>query len=422
MKFNLITEDIEMHDTLNPKLWTQDDELRPEVRTKILEIVKLFKDSLLEDEVEVNIIDIVVIGSSANYNYTKDSDIDVHIIVDSKLDCNEGHLAKLYSAYRSLFNNKYDISIKGLELEIFVELDSVHANSNGIYSLLTGWIKKPTKFDITGIDIEQVEATTDELEDAANVILLSPSTTAEDIGKIVDRLYAIRQAAVAKEGEYGEGNLVFKEFRNRGNLQKLKDKKVELTNKQLSLENFSESLHFVLTEDLSLEQDAFFRKSKVRDKDGQLLTCYRGTNKTDKSNNRIEWFTTNKAYAEKFMKVYGQDGDLLICYLACNHLLDVGDTNVEVYTNNDLSVAVLNILAKLNITVDLFKQTFKEELSQATVTLLDIVTTDKFGDLVYRAGYDCIHSYEGSTNECFGVLDSTLVKSVTEESPLRGNN
>ena len=47
----------------------------------------------------------------------------------------------------------------------------------------------------------------------------------------------MRKESLAQEGEFGVGNLVFKEFRNQGILQELKDKIVELEDKELTLEH-----------------------------------------------------------------------------------------------------------------------------------------------------------------------------------------
>jgi predicted nucleotidyltransferase len=68
-----------------------------------LEIVGYFTDNLKEDEIELDVKDIVIIGSNANYNYTAQSDIDTHIIADMTPYKDVTDLAlKLYNAYRSI--------------------------------------------------------------------------------------------------------------------------------------------------------------------------------------------------------------------------------------------------------------------------------------------------------------------------------
>ena len=51
------------------------------------------------------------------------------------------------------------------------------------------------------------------------------------------------------DGEYGKGNLIFKELRNQGVLQALKDKKVELETKEMSLESYNKEDYNSLVEE-----------------------------------------------------------------------------------------------------------------------------------------------------------------------------
>lgn len=58
----------------------------------------------------------------------------------------------------------------------------------------------------------------------------------EKIDKLIDDIYDERKSSISKDGEYGVGNQTFKEFRNRGYLDKLKKLKQKELNKELSLE------------------------------------------------------------------------------------------------------------------------------------------------------------------------------------------
>ena len=82
-KFEL-EEDIEKHDELNPVLFDENNNLKPEIKEKVLEIVDEFLREFEENEVELKVKDIILTGSNASYNYTKDSDLDIHIIVEPK--------------------------------------------------------------------------------------------------------------------------------------------------------------------------------------------------------------------------------------------------------------------------------------------------------------------------------------------------
>lgn len=121
---NNIREDIEKHDELNPKLWDENGNLKPEVREKILEIAKEFTDGLKEDGIKFDLKDIRLVGSNCSYNYTDKSDLDVHLIMDTdSLECPDDLYPLLYSAYRSLFNGKMDIDFYGIPVELYVETE-----------------------------------------------------------------------------------------------------------------------------------------------------------------------------------------------------------------------------------------------------------------------------------------------------------
>ena len=118
---NNTNESVEKHDTLNQKIFNG-DELDPEVKNKLLEIVDRFKENLEQDGIKLDIKDVRIIGSNASYNYTDQSDIDLHIFADLSVYPNQEELAeKVYTAYKSLWNNKYDPIVKGHEVEIYVE-------------------------------------------------------------------------------------------------------------------------------------------------------------------------------------------------------------------------------------------------------------------------------------------------------------
>lgn len=233
-----ISESIEKHDTLNPKLWGDNEDLLPEVREGIEKIVYQFVTELKENDVELKVLDTVLVGSNASYNYTKDSDLDVHIIVDTSIiPCEYGLLPIIYNMAKSQFNSKYDITLHDVPVELYVEDMNTSANSNGIYSLKNGWVKKPVAMDIPEIDISD---TYPEWEDRAKDLLEKETTTIEDVNKFIDDVYLLRKSSIMADGEYGKGNLVFKELRNNGYLDQLKELKVKLTEKDMIVEKTEE--------------------------------------------------------------------------------------------------------------------------------------------------------------------------------------
>ena len=237
-----LTEAIEKHQTLNNKLFTKDEVLKDRVRDKMLEIVDEFLADLKEQDIKIKVDDILFIGSNASYNYTKDSDIDLHIIANTKAVNYPEELGEaLYSAYRSLFNKQLDISLYDIPLELFVEIEDSQRVSNGIYSVKKNkWIKKPVAEDIPEYDKEALDELVDKWEDKCKALINDIKADKLDdekkVVKLLEDIYEkLRKKGIAK-GEYSVENLTFKELRNKGYLDQLKDYRNELVSKRLSLE------------------------------------------------------------------------------------------------------------------------------------------------------------------------------------------
>lgn len=242
MSQEILTEAIEKHDSLNSKLFTKDELLKDKVRDKMLEIVDTFLADLKEQDVKIKVDDILFIGSNASYNYTKDSDIDLHILANTKAVDYPAELgAAIYSAYRSIFNKNLDITLYDIPLEIFVETEDSVRVSNGVYSVKKNkWVKKPIQEDIPEYDKEALDKLVDEWEEKCKNLIDDIKADKLDnekkVVKMLEDIYEkLRKKGVAK-GEYAIENLAFKELRNKGYLDQLKNYRNELTSKRLSLE------------------------------------------------------------------------------------------------------------------------------------------------------------------------------------------
>ena len=233
-----LTEDIEKHDDLNPLLF-ENDELKPDVKDAIEKIAEQFINGLKEDKIKFYLEDIVLVGSNVSYNYTKDSDLDIHLIANSdELKCPDDLYPLLYSAYRSIFNSNYDLTIKGIPAEIYVEMDKPTGKSNGIYSIYNGWIKHPVQENIPELDTKAFDQLFNKWE-SQYFDIIENVTDVDKIDDFIEDIYDLRKDSIAKDGEYGLGNLVFKEFRNLGYLDNLKELKRKEIEKDLSLESLN---------------------------------------------------------------------------------------------------------------------------------------------------------------------------------------
>ena len=237
---NELEEAIEKHDELNPALFNQDATLKPEVKEKINEIVEEFLKDFIEIEVELTVQDIILTGSNASYNYTKDSDLDIHIIADtSKIEDTLNLHKVIYNTYKSAFNKKFEIELNKVPVEIYVETQDTPLVSNGIYSVMNDeWVKEPTKDDIPEVDQEAIDKAFKPWEKRYKALVDKITDETEDeseLDKFIDKLYELRQKGLAEEGEYSIGNLVFKEVRNNGYLDNLKELRHKVIAQRLSL-------------------------------------------------------------------------------------------------------------------------------------------------------------------------------------------
>ena len=233
---NILKESIEKHDKLNPLIW-DGEYLRTDVRVAILEIVnKYIEDSevlKLED-----IIDIELLGSNASYNYTKDSDLDIHLVVNMDEISSDPALVQIAcNAEKSLFNKAYQITVKGIDIELYVEDVKTGAVSNGVFSVSKNeWLKKPVPKNIPDLKEDEeylglLDAWMIKAKKACS------SKTRAEVLAFINELYNLRRISIMTDGEYALGNLVFKEIRNHGILQDLKDLSNKLASKELSLES-----------------------------------------------------------------------------------------------------------------------------------------------------------------------------------------
>lgn len=221
----------ELHDTLNPKIWGKDNKLLPDVKAKLDEIVDEFADSI---DIPLTIVDAHIVGSNASFNYTEYSDLDLHCIVNfSRVEADPAVTESWMWAEKKLFNDEYDITINGVDVELYVEDIGSNTVSNGIYSLFSDeWIKFPEPIDVE-VDQAAIDESVQKIAlEASKALQSNELSTVLDM---IDQIYLIRKNGLAIDGEYGVGNQVFKELRNLGYLVKLNEKASELRSAELSI-------------------------------------------------------------------------------------------------------------------------------------------------------------------------------------------
>ena len=210
---------------LSPVAW-EDNKLKLPVRVALLRAAKFFTDYL--DIPNFRVIDVVLTGSMANYNYTKYSDFDLHVVTRySDLECDD--LAEaFYRAKKTIWNDRHDITIGGHDVELYVEDVEQPPVSAGMYSLLQNqWIKKPD-YNPPSINDRAINLKVADLVKQIDVAV-DRADDPEDIYRITDKLRRMRRTGLDTTGEFGVENLTFKVLRNLGYIDKLE---TEFNNKQ----------------------------------------------------------------------------------------------------------------------------------------------------------------------------------------------
>lgn len=214
-----VTENFHYYkDSLNDKIWTSEDTLRPRIRKALMRIAEDFMDSL---DIKVKIEDITFTGSLANYNYSPQSDIDLHVIVNFDKFKKHKDLAKGYfDKSRRIWNNKHKITVKGYEVEVYVQDESEPHHSSGVYSIeKNDWIVVPLKIS-PNFDVDVVQKKASDLMKRIDDALAEDSSLSI-LSRLKDKIVKMRSEGLEKEGETSTENLVFKVLRRKGYLQKL---------------------------------------------------------------------------------------------------------------------------------------------------------------------------------------------------------
>jgi hypothetical protein len=227
---DLTKGNIAYHDTLNQDVW-DGSELRVDVRYKLLEIAKRFVEYL--DVPNFKLVDVILRGSLTNYNYTQYSDFDLHIVTDyAVLDCDITE--PFYMAKKKIWNDEHDITIKGHEVELYVEDKDEQNASEGMYSVLDNqWHKKPT-YNKPSVDDRAVSAKARDLMTQINRAIKQGSV--EDITRLQAKIKDMRQAGLDSHGEFSTENLAYKIIRNKGYINKLYKNKNQKFDQELSLD------------------------------------------------------------------------------------------------------------------------------------------------------------------------------------------
>jgi hypothetical protein len=221
------------NDRLNPKLWVGAT-LRGNVRQQLLTIAEDFREYLKIPESSV--MDVILTGSSANYNWGPASDIDLHLVIDlDHIDANTEYVKEMLDAKRKLWNDEHDVKIHGIDVECYPQDKEVPLVAGGTFSLTKNkWIHRPI-FKTPDVDEYSAKVKTASFMDAIDSAI--DSGDVDKLTALKDKLWAFRQSGLDREGEFAPENIAFKTMRNNGYIEKLMHAYSRAYDKQLSLEN-----------------------------------------------------------------------------------------------------------------------------------------------------------------------------------------
>lgn len=184
---------------------------------------------------------------------------------------------------------------------------------------------------------------------------------------------------------------------------------------------------------LSQEQIKFFSDSKIVSKK-RLIVAYHGSSSSFSTfTGEINWFTSSKSYASEYSL---GSGIIYECYLNCKSLFHAGGTDGRIFlpvtkegTEPPLTAEATELMSNLGLPKSEFRKLvdascleYGYEGTEVFDRHLNIITrSSAFAKLMVSEGYDCIFTKEEG-HLCFGVLDSSEIKSISNKNPTSGNN
>ena len=236
-----VLDSFELQSELNPAAFS-DDKMIPEIRERLMEIAQDFLDGI---EFKMDVEDITLTGSLANYNWSKYSDFDLHILVDfAAIDADADLVKEYFQNLKAVWNIKHNIFLKGYEVEIYVQNTNEDHMSSGVYSVRNDeWVLKPEKEETERdpVDKQNIEKKADDIifqiDRAEKLFADGKLDDALDaIDRLKQKVRNLRKTGLSKDdGVYSVENLAFKTLRRSMELERLSTLKNKAYDRQMSI-------------------------------------------------------------------------------------------------------------------------------------------------------------------------------------------
>jgi hypothetical protein len=223
---------------LNPKIFINEDKMNSKVRLRLLDIADDFVEYL--DILFAKPLDIVIVGSIVGYQWSKYSDIDLHVIYDFNDISNRTKFVREYfDAKKNIWNQERKIKIYGYDVECYVENLNDPSVSNGKYSIEKNtWLQFPSKTPTIRWEKYYIKEKSAKIMDLIEMYEKDFEINKDDeynlidlankINKLWSKIKSIRKDGIEKQGEMSVGNIIYKVCRRSGYLGRLYKLKQEL--------------------------------------------------------------------------------------------------------------------------------------------------------------------------------------------------
>jgi hypothetical protein len=283
------------NDTLCPELWDNCSKLDPQVR---LNLLQLAYDFYKKTKLPAPIIDIYLMGSGANYNWTPDSDVDVHVIVDfNKFQMPLETVKKTAKTAGAQWNEEHEVLIKGHKVEMNIQNAAEQKSYvTGIFSLTKNqWVRQPSPRRLQ-IDKPTVQAKYDGMRKYIEGVIRTGNR--EEMKKAKEYIDAFRQYGLDHYGELSYENIVYKILRSKGLIKHLKDCITAIYDQEMTVkESISESIDW----DYKAAEDFMRRRDEQLLKLADLL-------KSSGGQGRVPWPKVPAARLKRIWLDYGKTG------------------------------------------------------------------------------------------------------------------
>lgn len=312
-----VLDSFKIKKTLNQDIWV-DDKLDPRVRLNLIKVAKdFFKE--LEIPSSAKIKDIIFTGSLANFNWSKFSDIDLHIVLDFKeLDSDPKFTEDYFKAKKTIWNQEHDITVFGYPVELYVQDLNQKLVATAVYSVLNDeWVKKPSreefKLDTKAI-LTKANNFINQLRDIRKDYKDKQYQSVVDkVIKLKKKIKDMRTAGLEKGGEFSLENLVFKTLRRTPFLDILDSFKAKSYDKLMSVMEENN----MMDEGEVLDKTSF--KAKKEDEDETTINAmYEGQRIGSLSMVAMQnayWYFEDYMSEDEYDKLFPDDNFMQIGYI-----------------------------------------------------------------------------------------------------------